>query len=204
MNLLKDNVKRHEIKFILNSKEKDQFIKNNNLMKLFPDRIVESIYYDTIDFKYFYLSEEGVTPRLKIRIRGYDDKELNNLEIKKTKNHHREKIILKNFECNDHNIHNNLKKIGINNIVEEKIRVKYLRSYYKLENVGRITMDRNIEFLLPNKKFHNSKKINQIILEVKIQSEKIDKNNIERIINLKESRFSKYCVGINNIFKKSI
>ena len=34
-------------------------------MKLFPDRIVESIYYDTIDFKYFYLSEEGVTPRLK-------------------------------------------------------------------------------------------------------------------------------------------
>ena len=111
---------------------------------------------------------------------------------------------MKNFECNDHNIHDNLKKVGINNIVEEKIRVKYLRSYYKLENVGRITMDRNIEFLLPNKKFHNSKKINQIILEVKIQSEKIDKNNIEKIINLKESRFSKYCVGINNIFKKSI
>ena len=87
--------------------------------------------------------------------------------------------------------------MGINNIVEKKIRVKYLRSYYELENLGRITMDRNIEFLYPAKEFHNSKKITQIILEVKIQSNKIDKNTIEKIINLKESRFSKYCVGIN-------
>ena len=104
---------------------------------------------------------------------------------------------MKNFECNDYNIHNNLKKIGINNIVEEKIRVKYLRSYYKLENVGRITLDRDIEFLSPDENFHNSKKIKQNILEVKVQKENIDKNYIEKIINLKETRFSKYCIGIN-------
>jgi hypothetical protein len=197
MSLISDNIKRHEIKFVINSKEKDNFIIKNNLKNLFPDRVVESIYFDTKDLKFFNLSEEGVTPRLKIRLRGYNNNKLNNLEIKKTKNHHREKIILKDFEFDDFSLHSNLRKIGINNIVQEKIRVKYLRSYYQLENLGRITMDRNIEFLHSNRNFHNSKKINQIVLEVKIQSDKIDKNKIEKIINFKESRFSKYCEGMN-------
>lgn len=197
MKILKDNLKRHEIKFILNQKEKINFVNNSNLKILFPDRIVESVYFDTKDLKLFSLSEEGITPRIKIRIRGYDNGELNNLEIKTTRNYHREKIVLRDFKFDNFNLHNNLKKFGINNIVEKKIRVKYLRSYYELDGVGRITMDRNIEFLNPNRNSHNSKKIGQIILEVKIQSDKIDKNKIERIINLKESRFSKYCEGIN-------
>ena len=38
-----------------------------------------------------------------------------------------------------------------------------------------------------------------MILEVKIQSNKIDKNIIEKIINLRETRFSKYCIGVNNL-----
>ena len=80
---------------------------------------------------------------------------------------------------------------------KKKIRVKYLRSYYEFENLGRITLDRNIEFFLPDKSFHNSKKIKQNILEIKVQRENVDKNHIEKIINLKETRFSKYCIGIN-------
>ena len=178
-------------------KEKFSFIRKNNLKNLFPDRIVESVYYDTKNLLFFNLSEEGVTPRLKIRIRGYNNGKLNNLEIKTTKNHHREKIVLKNFTFDNYNLHHNLKKLGINEIVGQKIRVRYLRSYYQLESIGRITIDRNIEFLSPYQNFHNSKKISQIVLEVKSQSNKIDKNDIEKIINFKESRFSKYCMGIN-------
>ena len=87
--------------------------------------------------------------------------------------------------------------MGINHIVDQKIRVKYLRSYYEFKDLGRITMDENIEFYNPSKEFRNPKKINKIILEVKIQRKEIDKNHVEKIINLKESRFSKYCVGIN-------
>ena len=197
MNIPQDNQKRHEIKFIINKKEKINFINKNHLNKIFPDRIVESIYFDTKDLQFFSLSEEGVTPRFKIRLRGYNNEKPSNLEIKKTKNYHREKIILKNFQFNSFELHKTLKSMGINNIVDQKIRVKYLRSYYELENLGRITMDENIEFLNPSKEFINSKKINKIILEVKIQSKEIDKNHVEKIINLKESRFSKYCVGIN-------
>ena len=79
--------------------------------------------------------------------------------------------------------------------------MKYLRSYYQLDGVGRITIDRDIEFLLPNHNYHNSKKINQIVLEVKLQSNKFDKNHIERIINFREIRFSKYCTGVNLLQK---
>ena len=147
--------------------------------------------------QFFNLSEEGITPRFKIRLRGYNNKKLNNLEIKTTNNYHREKVIIKNFEYDNYELHKSLKRIGIKQIVQKKIRVKYLRSYYKLENVGRITLDRNIEFLSPIESFYNSKKIKQHILEVKVQKENIDKNVIEKIINLKETRFSKYCIGIN-------
>ncbi len=197
MNIPQDNQKRHEIKFIINTKEKINFINKNHLNKIFPDRIVESIYFDTKDLQFFSLSEEGVTPRFKIRLRGYNNEKLSNLEIKKTKNYHREKIVLKNFQFNSFELHKTLKSMGINNIVEKKIRVKYLRSYYEMNNLGRITMDENIEFFNPSKEFRNPKKINKIILEVKIQRKEIDKNHVEKIINLKESRFSKYCVGIN-------
>ena len=201
MEILRDKLKRHEIKFLINSKEKLNFIRNNNLKNLFPDRTVESIYYDTKNLLFFNLSEEGVTPRSKIRIRGYNDGKLNNLEIKTTKDHHREKIILKNFDFNDYDLHHNLKKLGINEIVKKQLRVKYLRSYYQLDGVGRVTIDRDIEFLLPNHNYHNSKKINQIVLEVKLQSNKFDKNHIERIINFREIRFSKYCAGVNLLQK---
>ena len=197
MNIPQDNQKRHEIKFIINKKEKINFINKNHLNKIFPDRIVESIYFDTKDLQFFSLSEEGVTPRFKIRLRGYNNEKPSNLEIKKTKNYHREKIVLKNFQFNSFELHKTLKSMGIDNIVDQKIRVKYLRSYYELKDLGRITMDENIEFFNPSKEFRNPKKINKIILEVKIQRKEIDKNHVEKIINLKESRFSKYCVGIN-------
>ena len=147
--------------------------------------------------QFFNLSEEGITPRFKIRLRGYNNKKLDNLEIKTTNNYHREKITIKNFVYDNYELHQSLKKFGIKQTVQKKIRVKYLRSYYKLENVGRITLDRNIEFLSPDESFYNSKKIKQNILEVKVQRENIDKNIIEKIINLKETRFSKYCIGIN-------
>ena len=132
MNIPQDNQKRHEIKFIINKKEKINFINKNHLNKIFPDRIVESIYFDTKDLQFFSLSEEGVTPRFKIRLRGYNNEKPSNLEIKKTKNYHREKIVLKNFQFNSFELHKTLKNMGINNIVDQKIRVKYLNFIFKL------------------------------------------------------------------------
>ncbi len=200
MKISKTNQKRQEIKFKINSKEMLQFTRHHSLRRLFPDRVIESIYFDTVDLKFFRLSEEGITPRLKIRVRGYNDGDLNNLEIKKTNNHHREKVVFKDFKFDNFKLHESLKKIGITNVVDQKIRVKYLRSYYELNGLGRITLDRNIEFFHPNKNYHNSIRINDYVLEVKTNDNKFDKNNVEKLINFKESRFSKYCVGINCLY----
>ena len=120
MDFKKEKQKRHEIKFLINQQEQKNFITKNNLTKIFPDRIVESIYFDTKNLQFFNLSEEGVTPRFKIRLRGYNGEDLNNLEVKTTNNYHREKVIFKNFTYDNYELHNNLKKIGIKNIVEEK------------------------------------------------------------------------------------
>lgn len=194
-------LKRHEIKFIINSREESDFLRKNKLKTLFPSRIVESTYFDTKDLKFFNLSEEGITPRKKIRLRGYNGGKNDNLEIKITNNYHREKVIIKEFIYSNYNLHANLKKNNINEIVEKKLRVKYLRNYYFIDNIGRITIDKNIEFLPPNENFYNSKKIETLVLEVKIQGEKIDKNYIEKIINFREIRFSKYCTGINSLYR---
>ena len=92
MEFLKDNLKRHEIKFVLNQKEKINFINNSNLKNLFPDRIVESVYFDTKDLKLFSLSEEGITPRIKIRIRIKTKRIRKIKRIKKTKTRIKKKM----------------------------------------------------------------------------------------------------------------
>ena len=108
MKISKTNQKRQEIKFKINSKEMLQFTRHHSLRRLFPDRVIESIYFDTVDLKFFRLSEEGITPRLKIRVRGYNDGDLNNLEIKKTNNHHREKVVFKDFKFDNFKLHESL------------------------------------------------------------------------------------------------
>ena len=57
----------------------------------------------------------------------------------------------------------------------------------------------NITFNLPGN-VNSSIKINHKIMEVKVKSEYFDKSQIEKLLNLKESRFSKYCIGINRLY----
>ena len=106
-------MQRYEIKFDITQENINKIIKDMNLTKIYPNRIVNSTYFDTNNFKFFSLSEEGVTPRIKVRTRCYNDKNLMNLEIKKTNNYHREKIIIKNFNFSFINFYNHLKKNGI-------------------------------------------------------------------------------------------
>tara|TARA_Y100001970_G_scaffold5981_1_gene6780 strand:+ start:53360 stop:53968 length:609 start_codon:yes stop_codon:yes gene_type:complete len=194
------SIKRYEIKFIFTKNNENYFDKIKNLKKIFPDRVVESIYYDTNQFKFFSLSEEGITPRIKVRIRGYNNGFLNNLEIKKTNNYDREKIVIKNFENSFVNFYKSLKKIGIDETLHEKLRVKYDRSYYHLKNIGRITYDKNIQFSLPGKNKSSPISIDNTVMEVKVNSVFFDKVEVEKKVGFKESRFSKYCFGINKIY----
>ena len=55
------------------------FLISNNFKKIYEERVVSSIYYDTKSFDLYSMSEDGEALRKKIRIRFYnfDTKKIN-------------------------------------------------------------------------------------------------------------------------------
>jgi hypothetical protein len=185
--------------------EKKIFIKNNKInyfknwlqansaIKLYNDRLVNSVYYDNNKFQSFYDSEEGVAPRKKIRIRYYENSKEYNLEKKYTFQSYRAKTSSK---INIKSLNNSFSD-SIYGLVRPKVEVSYLRSYYKLINY-RVTIDRNIKY----KRFGSYfvKKDKDIIVEIKstINAEK----NFNILFPFPLVRFSKYSRAINLIYNK--
>lgn len=186
---------------IYNSLLKSKFYFNNS----FPDRRVNSIYFD--DFSNTSVKEnlEGENDKTKIRIRRYGKNSFilkkPKLELKIKKNFQNYKII-KNLNILDGlNIKKleNVKLISkvINSIYKKKMIIPvstthYDRSYLiSSNNFVRSTVDKNLKF----SKFNNNffipifKRFNKIILEFKYQK-KYDGYVRENINNI-SSRFSK-------------
>jgi SPX domain protein involved in polyphosphate accumulation len=67
---------RFELKFALR-KEKIPELKNYldklKIVKNFPPRLINSIYFDNNKYQSFEDSEEGISPRKKIRLRYYNN-----------------------------------------------------------------------------------------------------------------------------------
>ena len=159
---------RFERKFIL----KDSGFGDLNLIlkkkalgfrKAFPDRHVNSVYFDTHDFKYYCENLDGVANRHKIRIRWYGKDngalvENPKLEIKikrglvGTKQLHR----LSGFDCN-RNLNGLLLALSKEDIPEATklliksvlpvVLVRYRRKYFiSKNNQIRLTFDDNIRY----------------------------------------------------------
>ena len=67
---------RVEKKYLLNNKNLPKFynfLKKKNFKKLYPDRQIYSYYFDNSENKMHVDSEEGLTPRKKIRLRWYNN-----------------------------------------------------------------------------------------------------------------------------------
>lgn len=193
-------MKRHEIKFIIQDKDLLKLKKRFHLETLYKPRIIKTLYFDTYNFKFFRQSEEGLTPRLKVRMRGYNDGGINNFEIKKTNSYHREKITVKNFEYSLPKLNKLIKNYDIFENLSEKLLVVYNRHYFFIKKIGRITIDENIRFFTPKSNYKLPFRIKDKVLEVKIEKNIIDKFDVEKKINLRESRFSKYCSGVNSAY----
>ena len=116
---------RYERKFIIPYSKKnllDYFLRVHplNIKKLFNDRIINNIYFDDINFKFFKENVDGISDRIKIRVRWYGNTfgeiENSKLEFKIKQNNLGEKKFYKmeNFFFNE--------KEGI----DEKILIKNL------------------------------------------------------------------------------
>ena len=72
---------RYERKYILDIGNEDifnDFLIENGFKKSFKSRIVNSIYYDTLGLNFFYDNIDGISNRVKYRLRWYNE---NNLSL---------------------------------------------------------------------------------------------------------------------------
>ena len=182
------------------------FLYNGHFKKVFPDRIVNSIYFDTFDYKSVWDNINGYSDRSKIRLRWYNKINNSNVYIEKKNKVNFTTIkkieILGKFK-NYSDLNSFIEKdklINSNFFNEQKINmkkvlyVKYNRSYYQeLKKRLRITIDKKIT-IYPK---YPSQKIllNKTILETKFErsnfyfcNQFINENNL----NNRNQKFSKY------------
>ena len=182
------------------------FLISGALKKVYSKRIVNSLYFDTSEYKNVWDNINGFGDRVKIRLRWYN-------EIKNSEAFIEEKI-KQNFTTIKkvssigffYNFNELNKFINSNDFIFHKfftnkklnftktVLVSYMRSYFQ-DNLKklRVTIDKNIQIYLkyPSNKIKIDKNIFEIKFDVKDSSycnEFIKKNNL----NNRNQKFSKY------------
>ena len=184
---------RSETKFRLSYG--DSYLLKSNLLSLgmrhlYPNRFINSQYFDTEKLQMFFDSEEGIVPRKKIRIRWYHEKQEKNLETKISSIEGRFKIKKKyETDFNRQYVYDQLY-----GKIFPSIFVNYKREYFEFKNL-RLTFDSLINYT--NLRDKNLKKFNdkETVLEVKTNHLN-SYDYISQFISCPTSRFSKYTRGI--------
>ena len=175
------------------------FIFKNNGKSIYPNRNIKSIYFDNKNFQSFHDSEDGCTPRKKIRIRNYNNESEFFLEKKITS-------VEGKFKTSN-KISNQEQLYYLKNDFFDStygscyptIEVGYVREYYSIKDI-RVTIDYDITYSSV-KYCKTIKDTENLILELKSKSI----NNSDfflQTIPMNRIRFSKYCMGINVLGEK--
>ncbi len=212
------NAYRYELKYIINNYSINEYLKliliNANAKKKYDRRIVNSVYFDDINFSNANDNLVGLSLRKKFRLRWYNNSDNLFFETKIKKNRLNFKKILQ-LSLNDKKI-NNLTIFDLNEIFQKQVLkkykiisnylyptlgVSYFRDYYENNNGIRITVDNNINFYqtINSKKISevNYTKYNYSVLEIKFQPDLLNHAN-KILVNYKTllSRHSKYLIGL--------
>jgi hypothetical protein len=195
---------RNEVKFVLPISSYMKVVMElqlNGFHEHFPERRVNSMYFDTIGDKMLFDSIYGYGNRKKIRIRFYNEMEDIKLEQKIKKNNVGKKIIssinpivlgVSNFEISSY------VSLKVNQNTLLKSKVSYDRQYfYNYKSNVRITLDQNIT----TEDLENGKlrEFLHLIFEIKYYRNPIPQFSFLR----NQVRFSKYVfsrVGDDTIY----
>ncbi|MDC1158914.1 VTC domain-containing protein [Pelagibacteraceae bacterium] len=167
---------------------------------LYPERTINSVYFDNLNLNMYHQSVEGVLPRKKIRLRTYNSenslneiKKKSSLEFKISSVEGRFKISKNKFLLNDKHFSINDKDYGTCYPV---LNVIYKRLYFKINNI-RLTIDRDINYkVVKNYKiFPYIIRDNLNVVELKYQKTDLDQKVFD-FFPFQFNRFSKYCRGI--------
>ncbi|MBT5073828.1 MAG: VTC domain-containing protein [Kordiimonadaceae bacterium] len=216
---------RYEIKFVLKRNEYNQFknwlLSQAFARKMFPNRTVSSIYFDTIDFECARDNLAGVGHRTKMRLRWYPSKEVDlkdqtyNFEFKKKSGRLGSKETIKMDAFNDSLSSMSAKSLDVQirknpNILERSpygrdiksvLSINYLREYYSIGKGIRITIDSDLEFgdIGKSKDVSSARtrKYENKIVEFKFPPElREDFSRIARTLPFYPRRNSKYLLGL--------
>lgn len=218
---INSNDVRYELKFTQKKYLKHKiyskiFYDKNLFRKAYNKRIVNNIYFDTHDYKFFSDNVVGVSDRIKIRIRWYGDT-FNascypNLEFKFKKGGvgYKKIIKLKKFDFTDKLLKNDFYSQLKNTNIEPKLRIllnkskpviinSYLRDYFITSDAKlRITYDTNICFYSVIKSYKTiSHKYDLDILELKFKNKYYGEAvKLINHYNFRLEKSSKYVSGI--------
>jgi len=214
---------RYEIKFVLEEADfpvvERWMVERSDCSKSYPDRRVNSIYFDNVNFSSIRDNLAGVSDRVKNRLRWYGttckevrkspvlEQKIRNgrlgskistpvPSLKRSVNQERQSLILKKIKqsCKYDNYF-------LTDYFIPTLYVSYSRKYFESCSGLRVTIDSDILFsrLQPNKSIDNSKKVpySKKIVEIKFnQSMKEYVSNLLRDLPLTPRRHSKYLVGM--------
>jgi|TARA_B100002003_G_C14125091_1_gene541139 SPX domain protein involved in polyphosphate accumulation len=192
-----------------------------HISKLFNQRKINSVYYDTESFNIAQDNLAGISDRQKYRIRWYNnDKDNFNYEIKLKKNNLGKKIvlfsnkILNNFEdlyskkniFLNNNVNKHFQKKIIYSGLKPVIKIDYLRTYYLYKKKVRITYDRKMNYQFIDKFDFKNKVIEDYMNVVEIKFEPDNYYTALELIKdtkFAPKRFSKYLRGLY-MFNKTV
>lgn len=191
---------RIEDKYILQKNDYiklKSFLNKNDFKSLYPERKISSLYFDNKYLSMFNDSEEGVTPRKKIRVRTYNNDE-SNLFLELKINSAEGKF--KKTESIKSDVFKKICKIGKNDssygTCLPKLYVEYEREYLSKDDL-RVTIDKEINYRgFLNKCFFKER---FYIFEIKTQSIGKTASLAEKFSNNK-IRFSKYSEAVKKLF----
>ena len=173
------------------------FLVNKTAAQIYEPRKIQSLYFDNANYEMYNDSQEGLTPRKKVRVRNYPGTQDKNLyleiKISSVEGRFKSRKIINKDKFND------LKTKGMLDaqygLCKPVLYVKYSREYLKIKDV-RISLDSNIKYSLFSGRSLGEDE--NLIVELKTSINK----NLDELINefpLQRIRFSKYCNGINKI-----
>jgi hypothetical protein len=214
---------RYEIKFILNQASYSDAMQwlyvNTNTVNKYPNRYINSIYLDNLEYDSVKANLSGIGNREKRRIRWYDNDPSVKLETKVRNGRlSRKEMIQINL---GENFSSDLSSIelrsNINNWLLTQsdlhfdyfasiLGVRYLRQYYEDNSGLRITFDHEIQFTDLHDDACSFSMSNRfvnyapIIMEIKFDPHLKDyANSFIRRLNMTPKRHSKYLVGMAHL-----
>jgi len=215
-----DEKYRYEIKFVVNESALSGFYSwlyvNTSCRKKYPDRIVNSIYFDDVDYSSVKDNLSGIPNRIKTRLRWYDHENIEPILEQKIKNgrlgmKHIVPIDISssdilNLSCSEI-VDIMIKCVPKDHLVALEyliptLKVSYLRKYFENARGLRVTIDDNIDFqgnLSMHRLLGSSERISfkSKVIELKFKPEMKDfVSNLIRPLRLTPVRNSKYLTGL--------